>query len=124
RAARACACGRTAHGADCMSTRTAERLLREDLRGFSGYRSARSEEADGAIWLNANESPMAAAIAPEGLWRRCPQPQPAGLRAAMAGRYAVRPDRVLLGRGSDEGIDLLLRAFCAPGQGMIVVAPP
>ena len=107
-----------------MSTRTAERLLREDLRGFGGYRSARSEEADGAIWLNANESPMAAAVDPQGLWRRYPQPQPLALRAAMAGLYAVSPEQVLLGRGSDEGIDLLVRAFCTPGQGTIVVAPP
>lgn len=107
-----------------MSVPTAERLLREDLRDFGGYRSARSEQADGAVWLNANESPMPAASDPDGLWRRYPQPQPEALRAAMADLYGVDPDQVLLGRGSDEGIDLLLRTFCLPGQGTIVVAPP
>ena len=107
-----------------MSVRTAETLLREDLRDFDGYRSARSEEADGAIWLNANESPMPAASDRQGLWRRYPQPQPGALRADMADLYGVDQGQVLLGRGSDEGIDLLLRAFCPPGQGTIVVAPP
>ena len=31
-------------------------LVREDLRGFAGYKSARSEILQGDIWLNANES--------------------------------------------------------------------
>lgn len=107
-----------------MRTRTATRLLREDLRDFSGYRSARSESLGGTIWLNANESPWAAPGDAPGRWRRYPQPQPAVLREAMAALHGVRPAQVLLGRGSDEGIDLLLRAFCAPGRGTIVVAPP
>jgi histidinol-phosphate aminotransferase len=29
-----------------------------------------------------------------------------------------------LGNGSDEGIDLLMRAFCEPGQGAVVIQPP
>ena len=31
-------------------------LVREDLRGFAGYSSARSEKLQGDVWLNANES--------------------------------------------------------------------
>ena len=38
---------------------TAERLLRDDLRAFAGYRSARSDALRGEVWLNANESPSA-----------------------------------------------------------------
>ena len=107
-----------------MSTSTATRLLREDLREFGGYRSARSEDVQGRVWLNANESPMPATFDASGGWRRYPQPQPPALRDAMAALHGVRSGQVLLGRGSDEAIDLLLRAFCRPGQGAIVVATP
>lgn len=105
-----------------MSTVSA--LLRSDLRDFVGYRSARSDTLDGDVWLNANESPWANAGTPGLDLRRYPSPQPERLRTALAGLYAVRPEQVLAGRGSDEGIDLLLRAFCMPGQGRIVIAPP
>lgn len=107
-----------------MSADTVARILRADLRRFAGYRSARSEGLDGTIWLNANESPWPAPADPGGQCRRYPEPQPAALRAAMASLHGVRSGQVLLGRGSDEGIDLLLRAFCAPGRGAVVVAPP
>lgn len=107
-----------------MNASTGAQLLREDLRGFGGYRSARSEDVQGTIWLNANESPLPATCDADDAWRRYPQPQPQALREAMALLHGVRAGQVLLGRGSDEGIDLLLRAFCRPGQGAIVVAPP
>lgn len=103
---------------------TAERLLREDLRAFGGYRSARSEILRGEVWLNANESPSAAASDVDGLLRRYPDPQPQALRDALAALYGVPDSQLLATRGSDEGIDLLLRAFCAPGRGAIVTAPP
>ncbi|MEO5630151.1 MAG: histidinol-phosphate transaminase [Thermomonas sp.] len=105
-----------------MSTVAA--LLRRDLRDFGGYRSARSETLEGEIWLNANESPWANAGTPANDLRRYPSPQPAGLRDALARLYDVRPEQLLIGRGSDEGIELLLRAFCMPGQDRIVIAPP
>ena len=99
-------------------------LLREDLRGFAGYRSARSEGAEGAIWLNANEAPCPSAIDPGGEVRRYPQPQPAGLCAALADLYGCEPAQLLVGRGSDEAIDLLVRAYCRPGLDAVVVTPP
>lgn len=103
---------------------TAQRLLRADLREFGGYRSARSSQASGRVWLNANESAQASSADAGGGLRRYPDPQPPALREALARLYAVAPAQVLATRGSDEGIDLLLRAFCAPGQGAIVIAPP
>ena len=103
---------------------TASALLREDLRAFGGYSSARSSVVHGDVWLNANESPSASPTDAEGALRRYPDPQPQALRDALASLYGVVPAQVLATRGSDEGIDLLLRAFCAPGQGAIVIAPP
>ncbi len=99
-------------------------LVREDLRAFAGYSSARSHAVDGSIWLNANESPWANAADAEGALRRYPQPQPEALRERLAGVYGVRPEQVLIGRGSDEAIDLLVRALCRAGHDPIVIAPP
>ena len=103
---------------------TASRLLRADLRDFAGYKSARTDAVQGTVWLNANESPHASVADPAGVLRRYPDPQPAALRSALARLYGVPADALLATRGSDEGIDLLLRAFCAPGRGAIVIAPP
>ena len=38
--------------------------------------------------------------------------------------YGVEPDQLLAGRGSDEGIDLLVRAFCRAGRDAILISPP
>jgi histidinol-phosphate aminotransferase len=106
-----------------MST-TVDMLLRADLRDFGGYKSARSEALAGSAWLNANESAWANPADPGASLRRYPQPQPDALRERLARLYDVAPAQLLVGRGSDEGIDLLVRAFCAPGRGRIVIAPP
>jgi len=99
-------------------------LVREDLRDFAGYRSARSEDMHGHVWLNANESPWASPVDVAGAVRRYPDPQPLALRRALASLYGCEPQQLLAGRGSDEGIDLLLRAVCRPGQDAVVVTPP
>jgi histidinol-phosphate aminotransferase len=103
---------------------TVSNLLRSDLRDFGGYRSARSDKLEGEIWLNANESPWTNPSTPASDLRRYPSPQPQRLLNVLAGLYHVIPEQLLAGRGSDEAIDLLLRAFCMPGQDRIVIAPP
>lgn len=100
------------------------RLAREDLRAFAGYRSARTESLAGDVWLNANEADRASLADPGDAARRYPEPQPAALRAALAALYGVAPERLLVGRGSDEGIDLLVRAFCTPGRDAVLTTPP
>jgi histidinol-phosphate aminotransferase len=99
-------------------------LVRADLRDFAGYRSARSDRVDGDVWLNANESPYANVADPCAVSRRYPDPQPDALRKRLAWLYGCRPEQLIAGRGSDEAIDLLVRALCAPGQGAIVTTPP
>jgi histidinol-phosphate aminotransferase len=101
-------------------------LVRPDLRDFAGYSSARtSATVPATIWLNANESAGPSLVDPEGRVRRYPEPQPAELVAALARYYAVDPSRVVVGRGSDEAIELLVRAACPPGggQGIVVSSP-
>ena len=103
---------------------TVANLLREDLRDFAGYKSARTELLEGDAWLNANESAWANPSDADARLRRYPDPQPRALRSMLAGLYDVKPEQLLVGRGSDEAIDLLVRAFCAPGRGAIAIAPP
>jgi len=100
-------------------------LLRPDLQAFAGYSSARSSALQGDVWLNANEAawPNPADEGPTSS-RRYPEPQPVALRAALAGLYGVAAEQVLIGRGSDEAIDLLVRAFCRPGQDAVLCTPP
>lgn len=104
------------------------RLLREDLRDFTGYSSARTSAPAVAtparIWLNANESGHPSVADPEGASRRYPDPQPAALVEALADHWATTPDRVVVGRGSDELIELLVRALCRPGGDAIVQSSP
>ena len=103
---------------------TAATLLRADLREFAGYKSARSDRISGDVWLNANESAWANVGDADGTCRRYPEPQPQALCQRLAELYRVSADALLVGRGSDEAIDVLVRAFCVPGQGTIVTAPP
>lgn len=94
-------------------------LARPEILALRGYRP---ESAAGRIWLHANEAAWPA----EGQehLRRYPQGQPAELRHLLADYYRVSPERVLMTRGSDDAIDLLVRGFCRPGRDAVVVCPP
>ena len=75
--------------------------------------------------MHANEMPWRAQgdNTQAGL-NRYPEPQPRALVARMAELYGVPPGQCLVGRGSDEAIDLLVRAFCRAGQDSVVITPP
>ncbi|MBW8173309.1 histidinol-phosphate transaminase [Ornithinimicrobium sp. Arc0846-15] len=109
-----------------MKARFSPALVREDLRDFAGYSSARTSHtgAPARIWLNANEAASASAIDPEGKQRRYPQPQPRDLVEVLASCYGVDPAMVITGRGSDEVIDVIVRAVCLPGADGIVISSP
>ena len=100
-------------------------LAREDIRALEPYKNASWEP--GFTRLHANESPWPPAFdttADGGSLHRYPQPQPPELLQALAGAWAVDPSQLLVGRGSDEAIDLVTRAFCAAGRDSVVVCPP
>ena len=98
-------------------------LVRPDLRQFSGYLSARKQNGAGEIWLNANESAVQHAFDSQQL-NRYPEPQPQQLKQAMCGYYKIDDSQLLITRGSDEGIDILIRALCEPGKDSIVIQSP
>jgi histidinol-phosphate aminotransferase len=76
-----------------------------------------------AVKLASNENPLgpspkALAVLAEaaGTLNRYPDGGAHRLRAALADRYKVAADQVILGNGSDEIIGLLVRAFLTPGD--------
>ena len=75
--------------------------------------------------LHANENPWRFTddTSRAGL-NRYPEPYPHELEARLAALYGVAPECLIAGRGSDEGIDLLVRAFCVPGRDAVLTCPP
>ena len=98
-------------------------LARPHLRGMKPYSSARSLAAEADVYLDANESPRVLYAASAGL-NRYPAPQPPALIREASRYYAAPATQVLVTRGADEAIDLLVRAFVAPGREEILIAPP
>lgn len=99
-------------------------LARPEIRTLQPYSSARMEAEGAQIMLNANESAWPPA-GDAGLGcNRYPDPQPVGLLQSLATLYGVRREQLFVGRGSDEAIDLLVRAFCRAGQDAILIQPP
>jgi histidinol-phosphate aminotransferase len=99
------------------------RLARPDILSLQPYQHAAWEPS--LERMHANEMPWRATGDPTtaGL-NRYPEPQPEELIAHLAQLYGVRPEQVLAGRGSDEGIDLVVRAFCRAGQDSVLICPP
>jgi histidinol-phosphate aminotransferase len=75
--------------------------------------------------LHANEAPWRPPgdATAAGL-NRYPEPQPKALVARLAALYGVAPDMLLVGRGSDEAIDLLSRIYLRAGTDAILQCPP
>lgn len=100
-----------------------ERLARPEILALKAYSHAAWEPS--LQRLHANELPWRVEGDPSqaGL-NRYPEPQPPPLVQGMAAAYGVDPACLLVGRGSDEAIDLLLRVFCRAGADDILVCPP
>ena len=104
------------------------RLARPEILAMKPYSSARKEgeQHSIAVFLDANENPyppFPADPACEGL-NRYPEPQPQHLLDLFAAHYQADRDQLLITRGADEAIDLLVRAFCAAGSDAIVINTP
>lgn len=95
-------------------------LARESIQKLVPYSSARMECMQKGIRLDANENPV---FREDGL-NRYPDPQPSDLRLRLAELYSVEPSQLLMTRGSDEGIDLLIRVFCEAKKDAIIITPP
>jgi histidinol-phosphate aminotransferase len=98
-------------------------LARPDILSLQPYQHAAWEPT--LERMHANEMPWRAEgdRTDAGL-NRYPEPQPDALIHHLANLYDVAPKNVIAGRGSDEGIDLLVRAFCRAGQDSVLICPP
>ncbi|WP_404343982.1 histidinol-phosphate transaminase [Pseudoalteromonas mariniglutinosa] len=104
---------------------TPNALLPDNIAALTAYSSAKSEKLTGTTWLNANESPYSreTSISLAAL-NRYPDPQPASVINRYA-RYAnLEPEQVLMTRGADEGIELLVRTYCEPAKDSIALFLP
>ncbi|MDR3365590.1 MAG: histidinol-phosphate transaminase [Prevotellaceae bacterium] len=96
-----------------------ENLVRKNIRELKPYSTARDEfVGEAAVFLDANENPYNAP------YNRYPDPMQRELKGAIAAQKNVAAEQILLGNGSDEPIDLLIRAFCEPKQDNIVAIAP
>ncbi len=78
----------------------------------------------GTVRLDANENPFASLVAGQAGINRYPEPQPQALRQRLADLYGVVPSALWVARGSDDAIDLLIRAFCRPGTDSMAIVEP
>lgn len=94
-------------------------LIRPNIRKLKPYQSARSLMQGGAyIFLDANENPFG-----DGL-NRYPDPYQKELKAAIGAFKGVAQERMVLGNGSDEIIDMLIRSTVEPGRDNVIVHEP
>lgn len=107
----------------------ARRLARPeilDLRPFDIAAQANSSFSPDAIKLDANENsypPLVDGSLAANV-NRYPEPQPERLRAAMAALFGVDADALVITRGADDAIDILVRAFCRPAIDAIAISSP
>ncbi|MDF7667667.1 histidinol-phosphate transaminase [Orbaceae bacterium ESL0727] len=100
-------------------------LVRQNVRQLTPYQSARRIGGTGNVWLNANEYPVAPHFElTQQTLNRYPEAQPAQVINRYAQYAGLLPEQVLVSRGADEAIELLMRAFCEPNQDSILYCPP
>ena len=98
-------------------------LVRPNIRNLTPYSSARDEfKGVAKIYLDANENSYGSPLTK--WYNRYPDPLQWDLKKKIGAIKNIAPENILLGNGSDECIDLLIRAFCEPGQDNIVICPP
>lgn len=103
---------------------TISQLSRKNVQSLTPYQSARRLGGSGDVWLNANEY----ALSPnfdltDRTFNRYPEPQPQAVIEGYATYAGVMPENVLVSRGGDESIELIIRAFCEPTD-CVLYCPP
>lgn len=94
-------------------------LIRKNILSMKPYSSARDEfKGEAEIFLDANENPYPTP------YNRYPDPLQIRLKEKLSETKKVVPEQIFLGNGSDEAIDLLIRAFCEPNHDSILITEP
>ncbi|MEM0941162.1 MAG: histidinol-phosphate transaminase [Bacteroidota bacterium] len=96
-----------------------EKLIRSNVKALKPYSSARDEfEGLAKVSLDANENPFGFGL------NRYPDASMKELKRKYALFKGIKTNQLIFGNGSDELIDLMIRAFCEPRQDKILVFPP
>ncbi len=96
-----------------------EKLVRPNIWALKPYSCARDEfKGEASVYLDANENPY------NGPYNRYPDPRQWALKDKIAKIKDVRRTQIMLGNGSDEPIDLVIRIFCEPGVDNVVGMEP
>lgn len=96
-----------------------ENLLRNNIKSLKPYSSARDEfSGEAEVFLDANENPFNAP------YNRYPDPLQWTLKAKISAIKNIATEKIFLGNGSDEPIDIIFRAFCEPGLDNVVTIDP
>ncbi|MBX2966238.1 MAG: histidinol-phosphate transaminase [Cyclobacteriaceae bacterium] len=94
-------------------------FIRENIKKLKPYSTARDEfQGIAEVYLDANENPFPSA------YNRYPDPLQKKLKQRISELKGIAPEKIFLGNGSDEPVDLVIRAFCEPGQDSILITEP
>ena len=95
-----------------------KKLVRENVLNLTPYSCARDEyKGSTGIFMDANENPY-------GNLNRYPDPYQKELKTAISKFKGIAREKIFLGNGSDEIIDLCFRIFCNPGVDMVLTFTP
>lgn len=94
-------------------------LVRSNIRRLTPYSTARDEyKGKLGVFLDANENPFSNG------YNRYPDPRQLSLKLLLAEIKGIASDKIFIGNGSDEAIDLCIRIFCEPRIDNIVTIRP
>jgi len=95
-----------------------DNLVRNNVRNLTPYSCARDEFGGReGIFLDANENPY-------GTLNRYPDPYQKELKSVISTLKNIPAEKIFLGNGSDEIIDLCFRIFCNPGTDKALTFSP
>ncbi|QCI23668.1 histidinol-phosphate transaminase [Buchnera aphidicola (Macrosiphoniella sanborni)] len=102
------------------------KLFRTNIQNLKPYQSARNIGGmHGEVLLNANESPISVLFkSKKKILNRYPENQPSDLISAYANYVQLSNEKILVTRGADEGIELLIKSFCEPEKDAVIYCPP
>lgn len=97
-----------------------EQLVRPNIWSLAPYSSARNEYSghEAHVFLDANENPYNKPL------NRYPDPLQLDLKEKLSKVKRIPSNKIFLGNGSDEAIDLVYRIFCEPQKDNVVAIEP
>ncbi|WP_343126605.1 histidinol-phosphate transaminase [Buchnera aphidicola] len=100
-------------------------IVPKHIKNFLPYLSSRKIGLSGKIFLNANESPYYKIFTQTyHTLNRYPEFQDSKLLQKYSKYSRVSEEQILITRGSDEAIDLLIRTFCNSRKDLVMYFPP